>query len=185
MVLFKPPITIETHLEKQLKEAGNNLLNLPSSIDELLTLLDRIEKLLVNVEKTPSKSMHDALLPSMNTLITNELLRHAEMDVKVSVLSCITKITRITALDAPYNDEEMKDIFQLTIVVFENLSHVSSHYYTKAVSILDTIAKVRSCLMMLGLECDALVVEMFQTFFKIISSNPSIHMMYFQPRKPL
>jgi hypothetical protein len=118
MVLFKPPISIETHLEKQPKKAGNNLLNLPSSID-VLTLLDRVENLLAIVEQVPSNSMHDALLPSMNALITNELLRHAEMDVKVSVLSYITEITRITTPDAPYNDDKMKDIFQLIVDVFE------------------------------------------------------------------
>jgi hypothetical protein len=44
----------------------------------------------------------------MNALITDELLSHAEMDVKVSVLSCITEITRIIAPDAPYDDEKMK-----------------------------------------------------------------------------
>ena len=115
--------------------------------------------------------MHDALLSSINALITNELLRHAEMDVKVSVISGLTEITRITAPNAPYDDQKMKEIFQLTVAAFENLSHVSSRYYTKAIFILDTIAKVRSCLMMLDLECDALVVEMFQTFFKIISAN--------------
>jgi hypothetical protein len=43
--------------------------------------------------------------------------------------------------------------------------------YTKAVSILDTVAKIGSCLVKLDLECDALVVEKFQTFFKIISTN--------------
>ena len=61
MVLFKPPISIETHLENQLKKAGNDLLNLPSSIDDLLTLLDKVDNLLANVEQAPSKSMHDAL----------------------------------------------------------------------------------------------------------------------------
>ena len=30
------------------------------------------------------------------------------MDVKVSVVSCITEIARITAPDSPYNDERMK-----------------------------------------------------------------------------
>ena len=115
--------------------------------------------------------MHDALLPSMKALVTNELLRHAEMDVKISVVSCIMEITRITALDASYDDEKMKEVFQLTVAVFKNLSHVSSHCYTKVVSILDTIARIKSCLLMLDLECDALVVEMFQTFFKIISAN--------------
>ena len=41
----------------------------------------------------------------------------------------------------------------------------------KVISILNTVAKVKSCLLMLDLECDALVVEMFQTFFKTISAN--------------
>jgi hypothetical protein len=52
--------------------------------------------------------MQDALLPSMKALISIELLRHSEMDVKVSVASCITEITRITAPDAPYDDDQMK-----------------------------------------------------------------------------
>ncbi|XP_062155021.1 sister chromatid cohesion protein PDS5 homolog C-like isoform X5 [Alnus glutinosa] len=161
----------ESDLEEQLKEAGNKLLDPPSSVDELLNLLDKVENLLANVEQAPSESMKDALWPSIKALITNELLRHAEMDVKVSVASCITEITRITAPDAPYNDQQMKEIFQLTVAAFEKLSHVSGRCYTKAVSILDTVAKVRSCLVMLDLECDVLVVEMFQNFLKIIRSN--------------
>ena len=112
----------------------------------------------------------DALLPSVKALITNKLLRHAEMDVKVSVLSCIIEITRITAPDAPYKDEQMKETFQFIVVAFENMPHVSTRSY-KVVSILDTIAKVKLCLVMLDLECDALVVKMFQSFLKIIRSN--------------
>ncbi|KAK7831453.1 sister chromatid cohesion protein pds5 like protein b-b [Quercus suber] len=150
--------SFDRDLEEKLKETGSTLLNPPSSIDDLLTLLDKVENLLANVEQAPSKSMQDALLPSLKALISNELLRHAEMDVKVSVASCITEITRITAPDAPYDDEQMKEIFQLTVAAFEKLSHVSSRCYTKAVSILDTVAKVRSCLVMLDLECDALIV---------------------------
>jgi hypothetical protein len=64
-------------------------------------------------------------------------LWHADMDVKVLVVSCITEITRITT-----PNEKMKEIFQLTIVVFEDLSHVSGQCYTKAVSILDIVAKI-------------------------------------------
>lgn len=52
--------------------------------------------------------MQDALLPSMRALISAALLRHSDADVKVSVTSCISEITRITAPDAPYNDDQMK-----------------------------------------------------------------------------
>ena len=107
----------------------------------------------------------------MKALITNKLLQHAEMDVKVSVVSCIIEITRITAPDAPYKDEQMKEIFQFIVAALESMPHVSTHSYKKVVSILDTIAKVKLCLAMLDLECDALVVEMFQNFLKIIRFN--------------
>ena len=48
---------------------------------------------------------------------------------------------------------------------------MSTRSYNKVVSILDTIAKVKLCLVMLDLECDALVVEMFESFLKIIRSH--------------
>ena len=91
----------DREFEKEIKEGGNTLLNPPSFIDDLLTLLDKFENLLAYVEQKPSKSMWDALLPSVKALLTNKLLRHVEMDVKVLVLSCIIEITRITSLDAP------------------------------------------------------------------------------------
>ncbi|KAK9991277.1 hypothetical protein SO802_026262 [Lithocarpus litseifolius] len=181
-------------LEKQLKEAGNRLLNPLSSIDDLLTLLDEVENLLAYVEQVPSKLVRGALFPLVKALINNKLLRHAklvrgalfplvkalinnkllrhaEMDVKVSIVSCIIEITRITTPDAPYKDEQMKEIFQLIVAAFENMSHVSTCSYKKVTSILDTIAKVKLCSVMLDLECDALVVEMFQSFLKMIRSN--------------
>ena len=127
----------DREFEKQIKEVGNRLLNPPSSIDDLLTLLDKVENLLAYVEQEPSKSMRDALLPSMKALITNKLLKHAEMDVKVSVVSCIIEITRITTPGASYKDEQMKEIFQFIVAAFENMPHVSTHSYKKVVSILD------------------------------------------------
>ncbi|KAK7854265.1 sister chromatid cohesion protein pds5 [Quercus suber] len=146
-----------------LKENGKSLLHPHSSIDDLLPLNDKVKNLLANVDQAPSKSMQDALLPSMKALVTNELLRHAEMDVKVLVASCITEITRIIAPDTPYDDEQMKEIFQLILAAFKKISHVSICCCTE-VSILDTAAKVRSCLVMLDIECDALDVEKFQIF---------------------
>ncbi|GFZ08299.1 hypothetical protein Acr_20g0001070 [Actinidia rufa] len=155
-------------LEKQLVEAGNGLLQPPSSVDELFYLLDKVENLLSRVEQSPSKSMQAALSPSMNALVRDELLRHPDVDVKVAVASCISEITRITAPDAPYDDDQMKDIFQLIVSSFENLSDKSSKSYGKRAMILETVAKVRSCVVMLDLECDGLIVEMFQHFLKDI-----------------
>lgn len=61
-----------------------------------------------------------------------------------------------------------QEIFQLTVSAFENLSDLSSRSYTKAVSILKVVAKVRSSVMMLDLDCYAIILEMFQHFLNII-----------------
>ncbi|XP_022953544.1 uncharacterized protein LOC111456055 isoform X1 [Cucurbita moschata] len=158
-------------LEELLMDTGNKLLNPPSSIDALLNALDKAECLLSNVEQSPMRSMREALRPLMKALISDKLLKHSEEDVKVTVTSCITEITRITAPDAPYDDEKMKVIFQLTLEAFRKLSNVSGRGYTKALSIIDAVAKVRSCLVMLDLECEGLILEMFQNFMKLIRSN--------------
>lgn len=60
------------------------------------------------MEQSPSKSMQNALSPSLKALVANQLLRHTDADVKVAVASCISEITRITAPDAPYDDDQMK-----------------------------------------------------------------------------
>ncbi|XAR50477.1 hypothetical protein NMG60_11004817 [Bertholletia excelsa] len=158
-------------LQAELKEAGNRLLVTPSSVPQLLSLLDQVEHLLSKVEQAPLRPMQDALLPVMKALIDQELLKHSDINVKVSVASCVNELTRVTAPDAPYDDERMKEIFKLTVMALKKLSPASGHCYTKAVSILDMVAKVRSCLVMLDLECDAIIVEMFQLFLNTIGPD--------------
>ncbi|KAF9616568.1 hypothetical protein IFM89_030335 [Coptis chinensis] len=180
----------EKELENQLMEAGTKLLEPPSSVEELLSLLDvlidllrvtvmsgfdtltqQVEFCLARVEQSPSKSMDSALKPSLKALVASDLLRHADSDVKVSIASCVSEVTRISAPEAPYTDDEMKQIFQLIVGSFEKLYDTFSRSYAKRVSILETVAKVRSCVVMLDLECDGLILEMFQHFLKVIRDD--------------
>lgn len=164
-------LSFTNELQSQLKEAGNKLSIPPSSIEELLDLLDTVEDLLSYVGQAPSSSMQEALLPSMGALISDELLRHSDVDVNISVASCISEITRITAPDTPYNDEIMKEIFQLNVVAFGKLSHVSGRCYSKALHILNSTASVQSFFLMMDMEFDDLVAEMFHQFLSTIRSN--------------
>ncbi|XP_009790619.1 sister chromatid cohesion protein PDS5 homolog C-like isoform X2 [Nicotiana sylvestris] len=159
----------DKELEQQLVEAGNKLLQPLSSVDdELLLLLDRVESCLSRVEQSPAISMHDALSPLIKSLVADELLRHSDVDVKVAVASCVSEITRISAPNAPYDDDKMKDVFQLIVSSFENFHDECSRSYSKRALVLETVAKVRSCVIMLDLECDKLITEMFQHFLKEI-----------------
>ncbi|KAK9141541.1 hypothetical protein Syun_010941 [Stephania yunnanensis] len=166
-------LSVEKELEKQLSEVANKLMaGAPSSsAEELLRLLDQAEIYLRKVEQSPSVSMQAALYPLKKALIANYLLGHVNMDVKVAVASCISEITRISAPNAPYGDDQMKDIFQLLVSAFDGLFDMPSRSYSRRVSILETVAKVRSCVVMLDLECDGLILEMFEHFLHGIRDN--------------
>lgn len=161
----------EKEIENQILEAGEKLIDPPSSLDELLSLLDKIFTCLVDVEQSPPASMQNALSPLMTALVDGKLVKHSDTDVKVSVAACISEITRITAPDAPYDDDQMKEVFKLIVSSFENLDDDSSRSYSKRTSILETVAKVRSCVVMLDLECDSLLIEMFQNFLKAVRDH--------------
>uniref|UniRef100_A0A3Q7FSY2 Uncharacterized protein n=1 Tax=Solanum lycopersicum TaxID=4081 RepID=A0A3Q7FSY2_SOLLC len=100
----------------------------------------------------------------MKELVADGLLRHSDMDVKVSVASCISEIMRITAPDQPYKDSILKDFFELAVLAFRKLSCLNGRCYSKAVSIIKVLAKYRTSVLMLDLMLDTLIVHMFQHF---------------------
>ncbi|XP_076888777.1 uncharacterized protein LOC143539322 [Bidens hawaiensis] len=161
---------VNEELEQQLKEAGEHLASphSSSSVNNLINLIDKTKQLLARVGQAPSISMQKALVPSMGALIADELIKHSETDVKISVASCLCEVVRITAPDQTYEDEVMKKIFKLYVLAFEQLSNVTGQSYHKVIHILQSVAKVKSFLLMLDLECDALVFEMFEQFLSKI-----------------
>ncbi|KAK9100256.1 hypothetical protein Scep_023686 [Stephania cephalantha] len=161
----------DQELELELNEAGTRLGDPPSSVDDLLGILDKLESCLTKVEQSPSESMRNAMEPSLKALASEKIREHSDVDVKVAAASCVSEITRITAPDAPFEDEQMREFFKLIVAAFEKLDDTSSRSYSKRVSILETLAKVRSCVVMLDLECDTLINQMFQHFLNSIRES--------------
>ncbi|KAG8060330.1 hypothetical protein GUJ93_ZPchr0002g25882 [Zizania palustris] len=160
-------------LEVQLRDVGARLQSPPDDANAVLKLLEEAEKYLLEVEQAPPESTISAAGPAIAALVKKELLGHSNYDVKLAVISCISEITRITAPDTPYDDDAMKDVFSIMVESFEKLDDMESPLFGKIVSILETVAKVRSCVVMLDLECDDLILQMFHTFLTTVSSNHS------------
>lgn len=89
-------------------------------------MFQQTESLLSRVDQSPTQSMSNALRPSMKALVVKELLGHSDIDVKVAVASCVSEITRITAPEAPYEDDLMKVICSCVFVFF----HVADCRFT-------------------------------------------------------
>uniref|UniRef100_A0A2P2LSP3 Uncharacterized protein MANES_08G068700 n=1 Tax=Rhizophora mucronata TaxID=61149 RepID=A0A2P2LSP3_RHIMU len=162
---------MEEKLQEQLKEMGSKLETLPSSKDALVKLLKQAASSLSEMDQSPSTSMMESMQPFVNAIVKPELLRHQDRDVKLLVATCICEITRITAPEAPYTDDVLKDIFHLIVGTFSGLSDISGPSFGRRVAILETLAKYRSCVVMLDLECDDLVNKMFSTFFNVASDD--------------
>ncbi|XP_010541569.1 PREDICTED: protein starmaker isoform X2 [Tarenaya hassleriana] len=152
-------------LLNELRVVGDKVSDPPSDVNELISLLNQIEKLLSQVEQSPKGPLNVSTSLVLKALAAHKILRNSDEDVRVSVASCLSQIIRITAPDAPYNDEEMKEILQLIVSTFERLDDKSSLSYDKRITILENTARIRLPVLILDLECDSLVIEMFNHFF--------------------
>lgn len=63
---------------------------------------------LAELDQSPLTTTRDSMNPFFNAIVKPELLKHQDRDVKLLVATCICEITRITAPEAPYNDEILK-----------------------------------------------------------------------------
>ncbi|XP_028552358.1 MAP/microtubule affinity-regulating kinase 3-like [Dendrobium catenatum] len=95
-------------------------------------------KLLKNLLRFSEKH---AATTAMKALVSKNLLGHLNMDVKISIAYFLNEITRITTLDAPYDDDIMNEIFELIVGAFKSLDELSSRSFLKRVSIIEDIAK--------------------------------------------
>ncbi|EEF27513.1 conserved hypothetical protein [Ricinus communis] len=95
----------EEELADNVEEAGNALLSRPdpSSVYQLLLLLETQEVFI----------SHHPIMCRRHCVLLNNL----NVDVKVSVASCICEIMRSTAPDAPCGDEQMKKLRGMTMEV--------------------------------------------------------------------
>ncbi|KAH0660700.1 hypothetical protein KY289_029448 [Solanum tuberosum] len=156
-------------MEDEFTAYGMSLMNPPSSIDELFKLLQKVESLLKMVSQDPFDSTTSAIQPLMKALVRNELLGHTSEDVKVSVISCITEISRIYSPNYPYNDHrQMEEILRQTVMALKKLADVTSRSYRKVVRVLEIFAKVRLSAVVLDLENEKLIIEIFKVFLEVI-----------------
>ncbi|KAI3698227.1 hypothetical protein L6452_31340 [Arctium lappa] len=165
--------TMAEKLQNQLKEVGSKLENPPANKDALIKLLKQAAASLSELEQSPSKSALESMQPFINAIVKPDLLKHHDKEVKLLVATCTCEITRVTAPEAPYDDAVLKDIFHLIVSTFSGLRDTKGPSFGRRVTILDTVAKYRSCIVMLDLECDDLVNEMFRTFFAVASDEHS------------
>lgn len=153
-------------VEERIAELGKSLANTSLKKDTLLKLLKQAASSLSEVNQSPT--LRSVLGPINDVLVQGTFLRHKDKDVRLLVSACFSEMMRILAPDPPYSDDVLKDIFKLFVSTFEELDETEGPYFSRRVSILETIAKMRCCVLMLDIDCEDLVLEMFQVFFAVV-----------------
>ncbi|PWA53093.1 phospholipase-like protein [Artemisia annua] len=164
-----------TNHEKQLWEAGSKLLYLQFPTTELLLILQDIETLVmrstVRVNISNSESLKYAMHPVRYALIAKQLLSHPDVDVNISVACCICVIIRTVVGYEPYNNEQMKDFFELVVITFEKVSSPSRGCYTKMTRLLEQLRVGKFPVLMCDLQLDGLIVRLFTQFLTAADFN--------------
>ncbi|KAJ1937022.1 Sister chromatid cohesion protein pds5, partial [Kickxella alabastrina] len=109
---------------------------------DVYTQLKKLSKELNGLEQeTANTHSLDAVT---RQLISPSLLRHKESGVVAYVSCCIADILRLYAPEAPYNDGEIKQIFNVFIDQLHLLSKTEDQFFPLREYLLTSLATVRT-----------------------------------------
>ncbi|KAM6553079.1 hypothetical protein CsatB_013841 [Cannabis sativa] len=145
---------------KSLRQAANALSQLeqPSSPDP-------------NKKLEAAREIEAAIEPLKECIIIRGLLQHKDNDVKLLVAICVSETFRILAPDLPFEDKYLRGVFELIISMFAELADTTSPYFSRRVKILETVSRCKCCVIMLDIDCNDLIMEMFTTFFSVVREH--------------
>ena len=133
----------------------------------VLSKLDEFNELLSKISQEEGQKLIWALKPAMLALIQPKFLEEPCEGVKLPVSLCLSNIMKLTAPIAPYNDDVMRRIMRSVVETFQDLDNSAGSTFGKKLEILGSIATFETYVIMFDLECDDLILQMFQCFFNI------------------
>lgn len=160
-----------------IKLLSTNIAGLTSKKNELLNHLNKLHKLLRDLEQTDGGDFKNVLKnTTAPQLLLPQLISHQDKEVKVLVCCCIVDILRIQAPDNPYNQDASVKAFSAIVNQLRGLATyapvnkiLDSHVFY----VLNSIATVQSCVVpvMLAAENTYGAQEVAEEMFSTILSS--------------
>lgn len=113
------------------------------------------------------------MVPAVTHLGEHRLLKHEGKEVRL-VAHCLSELLRVTTLKAPLMDDKMREVLHVIIESSCGLRDIRGTSFNKRARALELMAKVKSCIIMLDLDCDDLILQMFHHFLDTISETNEI-----------
>ncbi|KAL0360237.1 UNVERIFIED_CONTAM: Sister chromatid cohesion protein pds5, partial [Sesamum radiatum] len=125
-------------------------------------------------ELKQSESLKSSVKPLSDSLIKHGLLDHKDKDIRLLVGVCLCEVIRVLAPNPDFSHAASRltlsfyrtslDFF---LSMFVELDDTASPYFSRRAKLLETVAKLQFCLVMLDTGCDDLILKMFKTFFSV------------------
>ncbi|RXW15368.1 hypothetical protein EST38_g10488 [Candolleomyces aberdarensis] len=108
-------------------------------------------------------------------LVHSSILLHKDRGVKAYAACCLADILRLYAPDAPYTQNELRDIFQFFFRQLSNgLKGSEATYYNEYFHLLESLSTVKSVVLVCDLpSADDLMTEIFREFFSLVRRDIS------------
>ncbi|KAK8649157.1 hypothetical protein V6N13_129891 [Hibiscus sabdariffa] len=117
------------------------------------------------------EKLKESTKPLRNSIIKHGLPNHSDKDVRLLVAICVSEFFRILAPQPPFADKYLRDIFKLFLSMFLELADTTSAFFSRRVKILETVARCKCCVIMLDIDCNDLILEMFNIFFSLVRDH--------------
>ncbi|KAJ8563635.1 hypothetical protein K7X08_032087 [Anisodus acutangulus] len=137
--------------------------------DTLVNLLKQATRAFEGLNQ--SSSLKSVIKPLSTSLVKHNLFVHKDKDIRLLVGICFCEIVRVLAPNPEFTHAVSRDIFKLLVNIFSELEDTKNPYFSMRVQLLETVAKLRFCLLMLDIGCQELVKKMFKNFFAVLREH--------------
>ena len=172
----------EKTVSENVRELGKELTQLVTaqekdvSKEKAMRLLKRATELLEAAEQpdeTSAKGKNElvALNPLARALISKKLLRFRDKEVRLLCAESLAHVLRLFAPDAPYSEEEQKEVYALFVEVFERLRMTKSPGFKRCVATLDSLAESNSLIPILDFEEKATTNAVFKALIGAVTTE--------------
>ncbi|GMF52259.1 unnamed protein product [[Candida] boidinii] len=108
-------------------------------------LISRLQELYEELSSIDPDSLDMSSVASVkDQLVNKKLLKNANTGIQTLTACCLSDILRIYAPDAPYNAQQLSDIFKLFFNTMKHLNNTDNGYHNLQMYLISRLSEVRT-----------------------------------------
>ncbi|KAF9941901.1 hypothetical protein BGZ67_003731 [Mortierella alpina] len=130
-------------------------------------LLKKLKDLHAELKAMEQDSVNTSSLSAITKpLIESSIVNHKDKGVRIYAACCIADLLRLYAPDAPYNNTNLKVIFNLFVRELRHIVNATGPHYNMYYYLLESLSVVKSIVLITDLKnADEIMVELFRNIF--------------------